>query len=430
MIHVAVILTLIFAQVTGDDGPRVKTQFGIVQGSYKISEPGSRTFSAFEGIPYAVAPVGSLRFQPPKKVDVFYKPHEPLKAIKCGSECPQLDRTSGDFIGSEDCLFLNVFSPETKFLDGVKHPVMVWIHGGAFQFGSSDSNMFGPERLLEEDVVLVTLNYRLGPLGFLTTGDEAAPANIGLLDQRLALEWVRDNIAAFSGDPDRVTLFGESAGGISVMAHLASPGSQGLFHQAISMSGVWGESPFLHTSKHPSEYTKVLAEILDCKDHQDSQGLVKCLQDKSAKEILDEASKFAVFDFMPEPFKPVVDTWMKQPFLPQPLHEVWDTVKDSKIPLMIGGNKDEGVLFLIQFLKDEKLYSRVNEEFSTQLPALLLGVDPEDAAKDEGETATAEVLRDSYLPGDGSFSPDAIEQMVKLFTDVHFLSPIDNVNMI
>ena len=431
MIHLAVI-TLLLAQVIGGvdggDGPRVKTQFGIIQGSYKISEPGSRTFSSFEGIPYAVAPVGSLRFQPPQKIEVFYKPDQPLKATKCGSECPQLDRTSGEYLGSEDCLFLNVFSPETKFLDGVKHPVMVWIHGGAFQFGSSDSSMFGPERILEEDVVLVTMNYRLGPLGFLTTGDEVAPPNLGLLDQRLVLEWVRDNVAAFSGDPDRVTLFGESSGGISVLAHLASPGSQGLFHKAISMSGVWGESSFLHMSKPPYEYTKILAKNLGCKDHQASQDILKCLQEKSPNKILEEASKFAVFDFMPEPFKPVVDSWMKEPMLPHPLHEVWDKMESSKIPIMIGGNKDEGVLFLIQFLKDEKLYTKVNEEFATQLPALLLGVDPEDAAKDEGETATAEVLRDSYLPGDGSFSPDAMDQMVKLFTDVHFLSPIDNVN--
>eukprot|EP00091_Calanus_sinicus_P021392 TRINITY_DN6315_c0_g1_i1.p1 TRINITY_DN6315_c0_g1~~TRINITY_DN6315_c0_g1_i1.p1 ORF type:complete len:174 (-),score=32.85 TRINITY_DN6315_c0_g1_i1:369-890(-) len=127
---------------------------------------------------------------------------------------------------------------------------MVWIHGGAFRFGSSTSEHYGPERLLEEDIVLVSINYRMGPFGFLTTGDDIAPPDVGILDQRMALRWVQENIAAFAGDPERVTLFGESAGGISVMAHMASPGSRGLFHQAIAMSGVWGEMPFLHKSKN------------------------------------------------------------------------------------------------------------------------------------------------------------------------------------
>ena len=424
-------LTILTASVLPgeEDRPRAKTKFGIVQGSFKLSEPSSRRFSSFEGIPYAVPPIETLRFKPPVKIpeDIFYKPHEPLEAGKCRSACSQVERISGEYTGAEDCLHLNVFSPEINFLDGVKHPVMVWIHGGGFQFGSSDSEMFGPERLLEEDVVLVSLNYRLGPLGFLTTGDEAAPGNAGLLDQRLALEWVRDNIAAFSGDPDRVTLVGESSGGVSVMAHLASPGSRGLFHQAIAMSGVWAEAPFLHTSKHPAQYAQMLASELGCDASGSSKEIVQCLQKKGPKDIIEMGSKFAEFDFIPEPFKPVVDSWNPSPILPDPLHEVWTKADIPDIPLMIGGNKDEGVLFMLEFLKNEALYDRVNDNFSTLLPALLLGVDPEDARKDEGETATAEVLRNSYLPGDGSLSPDAIPQMIKLFTDVHFLSPIDQV---
>ena len=425
-------LTLLTASVLpGDeDRPRAKTAFGIVEGIFKLSEPSSRRFSSFEGIPYAVPPTGTLRFKPPVKLpeDVFYKPHEPLVADKFAGACPQIDRMSGEYLGSEDCLHLNVFSPETTFSSGVKHPVMVWLHGGGFQFGSSSSEMFGPERLLEEDVVLVSLNYRLGPLGFLTTEDEAAPGNIGLLDQRMALEWVRDNIAAFSGDPDMVTLVGESSGGISVMAHLASPASRGLFHRAIAMSGVWGEAPLLHSSNPPASYAKLLASELGCDATGNGEDIVKCLEGKDQKDITETGAKFAEFDFIPEPFKPVVDSWNPSPVLPHPLHEVWTKAEIPDIPLMIGGNKDEGVLFMLEFLKTESLYARVNDKFSTLLPALLLGVDPEDAKRDEGETATAEVLRNSYLPGDGSMSPDAIPQMIKLFTDVHFLSPIDQVH--
>jgi len=406
--------------------PKAKTKFGVIEGTFKTSDPSSRRFSSFEGIPYAVSPIESLRFKPPKKLDIFYPPNEPLKAEKLKKQCPQLDLASKEYTGHEDCLYLNVFSPETKFMTGVKHPVMVWIHGGAFQLGSSLSDFYGPERLLDEDVVLVTLNYRLGALGFLTTGDNAAPGNVGLLDQRMALEWVRDNIDAFAGDPERVTLFGESAGGMSVMAHLASPGSQGLFHGAIAQSGIWGEMPFLHNSKHPAEYGKSLARDLGCSDD-DSELLVKCLQSKDPKKIIEHSQKFATFDHIPEPFIPVVDNWLNEPVLPQPLDQVWAKIENIRIPLMIGGNKDEGVLFIVQFLKNGDLYKRVNENFSTELPALLLGVDPDDAAKDEGETATAETLRNSYLPGDGQMSSEVVQQMIRLFTDVHFLSPIDQV---
>ena len=407
--------------------PRVKTKFGVVEGSYKTSEPGSRTFSAFQGLPYAQPPTGSLRFQPPRPNEVFYSPESPLSATSSTRQCPQVDPATGDFTGSEDCLVLNVFSPETSFDGEELHPVMVWIHGGGFQFGSANSEIYGPERLLEEDIVLVTINYRLGALGFLTSGDQAAPANVGLLDQRLALTWVRDNIRAFAGDPGQVTLFGESAGGISVSAHLASPGSQGLFHRAIAMSGVWAETPFLHVSKHPSEYGRALGDWLGCQDLEDTKLLVSCLQSKPAKDIVETSKSFPLFDFVPEPFIPVVDDWMETPVLPAPLDQVWKNPLNPEIPVMLGGTKDDGVLLLLQFLKDEELYSRVNENYVSELPALLLGVDPDVAKTDEGETATAQVLRDSYLPGDGKMSSEVTSQMVRLFTDVHFLAPIDKV---
>jgi len=419
------IIATVFVLVKTQDVPRVKTKLGLVEGTFKVSEPSTRTFSAFEGIPFAVPPIERLRFMPPLKASVFYMPHESLKATKFKAECPQYDIYAKEFKGTEDCLYLNVFTPETIFHGGVSYPVMVWIHGGGFQMGSSSSELYGPERLLEEDIVLVTINYRLGPFGFLTTGDDIAPPNVGILDQRMALRWVQENIQAFAGDPEKVTIFGESAGGISVMAHMASPGSRGLFHQAISMSGVWGEMPLVHKSKKPTDYTKKLATGLGCDVDKSSLHIIKCLQQKNVKEILEQAKSFRTFDFLPEPFSPVVDDYMRNPILPMPLHQVWNDPTFSPVPLMIGGNKDEGVLMLLEFLKDEKLYARVNENFSTELPALLLGVDPDAAVEDEGETATAEVLRNSYLPGDGNFSASSTEQMVRLFTDVHFLAPID-----
>jgi len=418
-------IATIIVGVQSQDAPRIKSRMGLIEGTFKVSEPSTRKFSAFEGIPFAVPPFETLRFKPPVKSSVFYKPHEGLKATQFKNACPQIDPSDKEYKGSEDCLYLNVFTPETKFLGGTAYPVMVWIHGGAFRFGSSTSEHYGPERLLEEDIVLVTINYRMGPFGFLTTGDDIAPPNVGILDQRMALRWVQENIAAFAGDPERVTLFGESAGGISVMAHMASPGSRGLFHQAIAMSGVWGEMPFLHKSKKPAEYTAMLAASLGCDGGKSSLDTIKCLQQKHPKDILEQASKFRTVGLIPEPFTPTVDNYMQNPVLPQHLHQVWEDDTIPTVPLMIGGNKEDGILLLLEFLKDEKMYARINENFSTELPAIVLGVDLDTAAGDEGETATAEVLRNSYLPGDGNFSAAAKKEMIRLFTDVHFLAPID-----
>ena len=125
------------------------------------------------------------------------------------------------------------------------------------------------------------------------------------------------------------------------------------------MSGIWGEMPFLHMSKPPAQYARILAKDLGCTE-EESHLLVKCLQSKDPKKIVELSQKFATFDHIPEPFIPVVDNWSAEPVLPQPLDQVWSDFDNIKIPLMIGGNKDEGVLFALQFLKNSDLYKRVN----------------------------------------------------------------------
>jgi len=413
--------------IAAEDVPRLKTMLGYLEGTYKVSEPSQRKFAAYQGIPYAVTPIDRLRFQPPLRDDLFYKPHEALKADKPGSDCPQLDFITGEYKGSEDCLYLNVFTPQLESVASSKYPVMVWIHGGAFQFGSGSSEQFGPERLLDEEVVLVTINYRLGPLGFLTTGDEEAPPNIGLLDQQMALRWVQDHIHAFGGDQDRVTIFGEDAGAISVMAHIASPYSENLFQQAIAMSGVWGEMPFLHKSQPAPTYANQLAAKLGCDTSLDTAAIADCLRHKKPKDLLTQAATFRIFNFLPEPFTPSVDDYMPYPILAKPLHQLWDDISSfSPVPLIIGGNKDEGILMLLEFLQDETKLTELNDNFATLGPALLLGVDPESNPwlRDESEAATATVLRDSYLGEDVEFSVSSQSDMISLLTDLHILAPL------
>lgn len=182
----------------------VNTDGGQVSGTEERTRGTDIRFFAWKGIPYAEPPVGNLRFRDPV-------PHQGWTGVRDASEhgntCPS---SSGR--GDEDCLFLNVYT--TNIID--KRPVMVWIHGGSFNGGSGNSDGFPADLYVAEDVVYVTINYRLGILGFLSTEDQYAPGNYAMKDMVLALRWIRNNILNFGGDPDNVTIFGESAGGLAV----------------------------------------------------------------------------------------------------------------------------------------------------------------------------------------------------------------------
>lgn len=224
-------LALALAGCGSDPAPlTVNTAPGTVHGA------NSGAMRQFLGIPYAKPPVGDLRWAAPQPPVSFTGTRD---ATVFGEHCPQPNLAPTNYSpggGSEDCLFLNVYTPKTSG----SHAVMVWFHGGAFYFGRSEA--YDPTRLIAKDVVVVTVNYRLGALGFLAhpalKDADGSSGNYGLLDQVAALQWVRANIAAFGGDPNNVTIFGQSAGGASVLSHLASTGvSAGLFHKAIVESG-------------------------------------------------------------------------------------------------------------------------------------------------------------------------------------------------
>ncbi|XP_013141551.1 PREDICTED: cholinesterase 1-like [Papilio polytes] len=236
---------------------QVRISDGILEGEVTNNEYGGKIFS-FKGIPYAQPPLGDLRFKAPLPP----KPWSGVRdAKKLGNNCHQYDVFQQKFIpGSEDCLYINVFSPNitpTKPL-----PVMVWIHGGGFTSGSGTDEMYGPEYLLRQDVILVSFNYRLEILGFLCLDTEDVPGNAGMKDQVAALRWVQKNIRNFGGDPSNVTIFGESAGGASVSFHLLSPMSKGLFKRAIPQSGL-AITPYV-TSFMIKERSLQLARELGC----------------------------------------------------------------------------------------------------------------------------------------------------------------------
>ena len=172
--------------------------------------------------------------------------------------CPQLSETvSGDLLGQEDCLVINIYSPLTAFTNG-SAPVLVWLYGGGFITGSGRYAEYGPDRWLDSGVLVVTLNYRAGALGFLSLGTPEVPGNQGLLDQLLALQLVQASIAGFGGDPARVTLMGQSAGSSSALYHLMSPRSQGLFHQVKPASSKVQQWPLHRQFLAPLSCCKLL----------------------------------------------------------------------------------------------------------------------------------------------------------------------------
>ena len=210
------------------------TPDGIFRG--KLDTTG--TVREFLGVRYAEPVTGSQRWKPPVPVKPSFVPQE---ATQFGNHCPQAASPFGIASATEDCLFLNVYTPNDGF--AFPRPVMVWIHGGALVVG--ESNDYNASKLVQRGVIVVTINYRIGALGFLATPALTAESpdhisgNYGIEDQQTALAWVRRNIIAFGGDPNRVTMFGESAGGLSTFTNLVSPTAAGLFHRAIVESGAY-----------------------------------------------------------------------------------------------------------------------------------------------------------------------------------------------
>jgi len=291
---------------------------------------------SWQGIPYAEPPVGALRWQPPQPVKNWAMP---IKANALASSCAQ-NADLGVFAragGTEDCLYLNVYRNPAD-AGAQKLPVFVWIHGGALQVGQGGD--YDPSKLaIEGHAVVVTLNYRLGVFGFLSHPSLDAEghdfANYGLMDQQAALRWIKRNISAFGGDSGNVTIAGESSGGNSVMAHIASPGSAGLFEHVVAMSagGIMARHPAFGAPRPldvARETGQAFAKAVGC-DHGDAA----CLRAVPTKRILDAQQPYALNEF-------VIDGSVI------PIHPA-DAFREGKInkaTLINGSTRDEGRFFV------------------------------------------------------------------------------------
>lgn len=298
--------------------------------------------SVFRGIPYGEAPIGSLRFQPPVPKKDWSSAISAVRDGKaCMQQCELPPHTCPEEGMSEDCLFLNVFAPNRTTS---KVPVMVYFHGGNYKQGLAGGPLYnGTYLVASSQVVIVVANYRLGALGYVAYPDAGLNGNYGLLDQQAALQWVQRNIASFGGDPNRVTVFGQSAGAGSIATHLISPLFKGLFHGAILQS-----NPFTIPFRDSQSMPKIAAALL--KNAGCAAGDVNCLKALPAEQIIEaqvktEVDLDAVGDSLLHAFLPWTPVVEGQIVPKQPL-VAFEAGETHDVPVMMGTVLDESVPFI------------------------------------------------------------------------------------
>ncbi|XP_058624088.1 uncharacterized protein LOC131534960 isoform X1 [Onychostoma macrolepis] len=317
------------------EGPLVQTKLGSLRGAFLTVKGKDTIVNSYLGVPFAKPPVGPLRLARPQPAEKWDGVRDATKQPPMCIQDRQVIVTELEFLAmdveipevSEDCLYLNIYTP-VKPGEEAKLPVMVWIHGGGLALGSA-SIYDGSVLSAYQDVVVVLIQYRLGLLGFFSTGDEHAPGNYGFLDQVAALQWVQENIHSFGGDPGSVTIFGESAGGISVSTLILSPLASGLFHRAIAESGTafWDGL----VMGNPLLKAQNAAKLCNC-DSSSSSKIVDCIQRWSEVEVLECSKKFVMMYF-----SLALDSY----FLPKPVEEIVQKQEFSKVPLITGITNDE-----------------------------------------------------------------------------------------
>ncbi len=373
------------------------------------------------GIPYAAPPVGPLRWRPPQPVTRWSGVRE---ATQFAPHCAQPASSFGVASMAEDCLYLNVFAPAGVAPAGRNLPVMVWLHGGALIWGESDD--YDPTALVSQGVMVVTVNYRLGALGFLAhpalgSGPTGATGNYGLMDQQAALHWVQQNISAFGGNPANVTLFGESAGGLSVLTQLASPGARGLFSRAIVESGTYAPTTTpLATADAAGE---AFAESAGCASQ--SAG---CLRSLPVPTILQHEN--------PAGYKPDIDGQV----VVESLGTALATGAFDRVAVIDGTNHDERRLFVALYQLSGDVVTAANYR---SMISSLLGVSVTTSAAVAGQYPLSgypsAALALSAAWTDGSFSCPALtidrslSQYVRTYADEfsdenapeRYLRPVD-----
>ena len=391
---------------------------GHIQGHQEYSDTG-KPFYSFYGIPYAKPPTGSRRFMKPEPVG-RWEGVAGGEIVECAQEETGRDQLfnfgSVSLRGAEDCLVTNIYTPTLD--TGAGLAVMVFIHGGGYFAGSGSPDVYGPEFIMDHDhVILVTLNYRLGPLGFLSLGDDTLAGNQGLWDIVEAVTFIKNNCEVFGGDPEKITLVGHSAGAMAVQFLMLNMKISGLFRAAVLQSGPV-ISAYSCSDRHPAYYTRTLAAALGCDPLLNTSLVLQCLQTLPARDIIQHVrivdQKPDVVKNAPNPWKPIMDGLFlpeAEAFVTGDPYELLKAGKFHDIPVIIGHTKDEGLYAVTEAISRDQDMPRIifNEWIKKRGPGYLFGRE-EDAVSVEEEDIAAEYL-DKFLNNGESDDPEVLQNM-------------------
>ncbi|XP_056632577.1 carboxylic ester hydrolase-like [Diorhabda sublineata] len=404
MLSIVALLLISILEIFCDDDLILTLPNGKIRG-ISVTPPATvnLTYYAYLGIPFAAPPIGNLRFQPPQPAPNW---EGILEANNNSVSCYQVDKD--EKYQTEDCLYLSVFTP-LKPSDSRKLPVLVSIYGGTFIHGHASYSSKAPAFLISHHLILVTFNYRVGPFGFLSTGDTVIPGNMGLKDQQLALKWVHQNIEFFGGDPQQVTIMGQSAGSASVTYQLLSSGSAGLFRAAIGMSGSvlcdWAQQ------RNAVETAYGIATEIDpsFERTRSTQELSDFLLNVDAGLIVNTHDKYNVFS-------PVIEVPHEGAFISDVMYTSVENGSFTKVPVLMGFNSEEGIGMAKDMDSWKKHVKRYDED-----PRSL--VDDDMYITDNYvKLEVGYKIRSIYM-GDQPFG-DNVGKAIQYYSDNRFIRPI------
>uniref|UniRef100_A0A8C1XVN8 Carboxylic ester hydrolase n=1 Tax=Cyprinus carpio TaxID=7962 RepID=A0A8C1XVN8_CYPCA len=375
--------------VQTDSGPVVVLKHGSVRGQYMKAKGSEKVVEQYLGIPFAQPPVGPLRLAAPGPVQGW-------EGIRNATQHPSICLQNPDILPiviksmavnytptgvSEDCLYLNVYTPSQRS-ESDKLPVMVWIHGGALVMGGA-CTFDGSSLAAYENIVVVVIQYRLGILGYFSTGDKNSQGNWGFLDQIAALQWVQQNIEVFGGDPQSVTIAGQSAGGISASFLTLSPMTKGLFQRAVFQSGV--ATVMSYSVKDPLMLAKVVANVTEC-DFSSNEVLTKCIKELTEEQIVNASKKKHIFPGA------IVDG----EFLKAQPEELLKSKDFHKVPILVGTTNHEFGWMLSQALVSKDWVKGMDAKTVKQLVDIFI----KDGASRVNEIIVEEYLKNAKTPED------------------------------
>ncbi|XP_060516575.1 pyrethroid hydrolase Ces2e-like isoform X2 [Cylas formicarius] len=392
----------------------VDTTDGKVRGSEVIYQ--NKSIYAFRGIPFAKPPLGNLRFQAPVPAEPWEGVLDSNNTAVC---CIQLDgpstltnqtvnTTTQLLQQSEDCLHINVFTPNVNNTELL--PVMFAIYGGGFKAGCATDAVLVPYKLVNEGVIVVMANYRLGVFGWLSTGDNVILGNAGFKDQLLALKWVQKNIEQFGGDPKKVTIFGESAGGISIGTHIVNKKSAGLYRAAICQSGCTLFKIELASQDNPKQIAYNLAKFIDptISERNTTTQIKDFLQSQSV-DVLSQA-------FLADPQTgPIIEVEDSDAYVTEVAFPLLESGNFNQVPLIIGTTSAEGLMWYEDWSALEATALKYDTNILSLIPYDLIPLDGVDLNK------VANIIKETYVGNSGSFSK-SLAAVIEYDSDTMFVT--------